>query len=252
MYKYLKFCFKIYHYIQIFLLRIVSKLLSKDFNPSQFNKVLIISPHPDDEVFGCGGLIQSLIQEGKHVELIILSKGEAVHRHCCPNDEDNIVQTRSNLAIKANALLGIPSNQIHHLDFPDGNFISTQDNLDLIDILKARISNIAPTEIFIPHPYENSPDHAAATRIILNTIRDSSISVFYYCVWTWYHMPLYKIPMLKYSSAYLFRIRNQEIKNKAIDTYINNRAKCGVSFSGDLPKPFIFAFRWKYELFFRP
>ena len=64
-------------------------------------------------------------------------------------------------------------------------------------------------------------------------------------------MPVYKILKLKYKNARLLRVANREAKNKAIDVYINNQARCGVSYSGDLPKPFIYAFRWKYELFFK-
>ena len=64
-------------------------------------------------------------------------------------------------------------------------------------------------------------------------------------------MPLYKILKLKYKNARLLRVANREAKNKAIDIYIDNSAPCGVSYSGDLPKPFIYAFRWKYELFFK-
>ncbi|MFQ9809237.1 MAG: PIG-L deacetylase family protein [Segatella copri] len=34
---------------------------------------MIVAPHPDDEVFGCCGLMQRLIAQGKRVELIIMT-----------------------------------------------------------------------------------------------------------------------------------------------------------------------------------
>ena len=251
MYKILKICFKVYHYIQIWILRIIAKFFSVELDISRLNRVLVVSPHPDDEVFGCGGLMQSLVKQGKHVELIILSKGEAVHKHCCPDDEEHIVHARSELTDKANEFLGVESNHIHRLDFPDGNFASAAERKDLIYALGELINEIKPTEIFIPHPYENSHDHVTATEIIEGILKDSSIPIYYYCVWTWYHMPMYKILKLKYKNVRLLRVANWEAKNKAIDVYINNQAKCGVSYSGDLPKPFIYAFRWRYELFFK-
>lgn len=250
MYKILKFCFKIYHYVQVGLLRIFAKCFSRNFQISRLDRVLIISPHPDDEVFGCGGLMKTLIQSGKHVELVVLSKGEAVHKHCCPNDEEHIVFTRAKLTDRANGLLGLSSNQIHRLDFPDGDFVSAENRTDLITALDELIKEINPTEVFIPHPYENSPDHVSATRIVEAILEDVSVPIFYYCVWTWYHMPLYKILKLKYKNARLLQVDDRESKNRTIDVYVKNRAKCGVSYSGDLPKPFIYAFRWKYELFF--
>ena len=248
--KILKFLFKIYHYIQGRLLRVVAMLCSKQLDISRYDKVLIISPHPDDEVFGCGGLMQSLVQAGKKVEVIIMSKGEAVHRYCCPNEEDAIVQARAELTNAANGVLGIAPEDIHRLDFPDGDFASAKGNEALETALGHLIETIAPTEVFIPHPYENSPDHVAATQIVENILQRYPVKTFYYCVWTWYHMPLYKILKLKYKKARLLSVANREAKNKAIDIYIDNSASCGVSYSGNLPKPFIYAFRWKYELFF--
>lgn len=245
------FLFRIYHCVQVYLLRISAKCLSKNLDISQFDRSLIISPHPDDEVFGCGGLTMKLIQSGKHVDLIILSRGEAVHKHCCPGDDEHIVRFRTKLTDEANAVIGMSPNRIYRMDFPDSNFTSAKDNPDLISALRRLIKEILPTEVFIPHPYENSPDHLAATEIIEDILKDASIPIYYYCVWVWYHMPIYKILKLKYKNARLLRVENRESKNKAINVYIKNKAKCGVSYSGDLPKPFIHAFRWKYELFFK-
>lgn len=251
MYKILKYIYKIYHYIQVFFLRLFIRTFSKSLDPSYFSRVLIISPHPDDEVFGCGGLMKSLIQMEKQVELVILSKGEAAHKHCCPDDEERVVRARAKLTDTANGILGVDSKYIHRLNFPDADFASVKSKPDMLMELGKLIKGIAPTEIFIPHPYENSPDHVAATEIIEDILTSITIPVYYYCVWTWYHMPMYKILKLKYKNARLLRVANREAKNKAIDVYINNQARCGVSYSGDLPKPFIYAFRWKYELFFK-
>ena len=225
-------------------------LCSKPFDTSRFSKVLIISPHPDDEVFGCGGLMQSLVLAGKQVEVIIMSKGEAVHRYCCPNEESVIVEARAELTDVANGVLGIAPEHIHRLDFPDGDFASAIGNEALVSVLDGLIKAIAPTEVLIPHPYENSPDHVAATQIVDSILQRYPVKTFYYCVWTWYHMPIYKILLLKYRNARLLRVADRDAKNKAIDIYINNSAPCGVSYSGDLPKPLLHAARWKYELFF--
>lgn len=48
-----------------------------DLTPA--NLSVIFAPHPDDEVFGCCGLMQRLIAQGKRVELIIMT-GEAVRK----------------------------------------------------------------------------------------------------------------------------------------------------------------------------
>jgi LmbE family N-acetylglucosaminyl deacetylase len=226
-------------------------LFSHEFEVSAFSKVLIISPHPDDEVLGCGGLVHSLVQTGKKVEVIIMSKGEAVHRHCCPNEENSIVQARAELTDAANGILGISPEHIHRLNFPDGRFSSINEEDDVLKTLSDLIRNISPTEVFIPHPYENSPDHVAATQLVEQLLQEYVGKIYYYCVWTWYHMPIYKILKLKYKNARLLRVADSEAKNRAIDIYVDNSAPCGISYSGDLPNPLMHAARWKYELFFK-
>lgn len=39
---------------------------------------IIFAPHPDDEVFGCCGLIQRMLAKGKRVELIVMTGGGKV------------------------------------------------------------------------------------------------------------------------------------------------------------------------------
>lgn len=43
--------------------------------PSKKN-ILIISPHPDDEIFGCGNLIYAFTKNNNKVSILFLSKGE--------------------------------------------------------------------------------------------------------------------------------------------------------------------------------
>ena len=52
----------------IFLHLLFRKSISLDIG----DKVLIVAPHPDDEVLGCSGLIQRLLSEGKRVDIVIL------------------------------------------------------------------------------------------------------------------------------------------------------------------------------------
>ena len=81
MYKIIKSLFKIYHYIQGGVLRIVARFCSKQLDISGYDKVLIISPHPDDEVIGCAGLIQALGERGTPPHVIIMT---GVRNHCLP------------------------------------------------------------------------------------------------------------------------------------------------------------------------
>lgn len=231
-------------------MRLITKLSARNFDISTLDRVMVVAPHPDDEIFGCAALMKQLVDAGKLVDLVIMSRGEAVHLHCCPSDTEQIIREREKLALKSNYKLGITAEHLHILDFPDGDFVSVGENDICVAKLRTLIEKLSPSLVFIPHPFENSPDHVAATQILESILQRLTIKTFYYCVWTWYHMPLYKILKLKYKNARLLRVVNRDAKNKAIDIYTKNKARCGISYSGDLPKPFIYAFRWKYELFF--
>lgn len=71
--------------------------------------LLIIAPHPDDEVIGCAGLIQRSLNKGNDVYVIILTGGEASHNGCCGITSQELITARRGLAININRKLGIPT-----------------------------------------------------------------------------------------------------------------------------------------------
>jgi len=48
-----------------------------DFPLKQFRRPVILAPHPDDEVFGCGGLLALWANEGVHAKVVVLTGGQA-------------------------------------------------------------------------------------------------------------------------------------------------------------------------------
>ena len=62
--------------------------------------VLIIAPHADDEVLGCGAAIQWHVEKGDTVYVVILSN-RVINHHI---DEDYIKETKS-IAIKSKEIL---------------------------------------------------------------------------------------------------------------------------------------------------
>lgn len=67
----------LYHRPRHWLLSILAARSGQPIEVSRYHKVLIISPHPDDEVFGCGGLIHELASRNIDTTVVILSQGEA-------------------------------------------------------------------------------------------------------------------------------------------------------------------------------
>ena len=102
--------------IRVLLFRVLFQDSSKLVMP---NSVLIVAPHPDDEVLGCSGLIQRLLNEGKQVDVAILSGGGKSHAGCCKIDESTLIESRRNLSRKAAKIFSLPLENLHFLDYPE-------------------------------------------------------------------------------------------------------------------------------------
>lgn len=218
------------------------------FVVSQIHKAIIVAPHPDDEVLGCSGLIQRMIENGKQVHVVILSGGGKSHQDCCHIDESTLIDSRRNLSRKAAEIIGLPLNQLHFLDYPDGRISYNNPETQRLQTL---IEEISPDVIFIPHKGEGWNDHIEAGKIIREFIRTKTtpIQLYEYCVWFWY----YNVWNIDWKNAFVLKMnqREHQMKLKAIDAYVKPLAPCGKPWSGVLPRIFVKANQWNCELYIK-
>ena len=211
------------------------------------DRILIVAPHPDDEVIGCSGLIQRAISQGKQLYICVLTGGEASHLSCCNLSEDELKKQRLTLTKTIDTQLGILPQHLYFLNFPDGHIHhSHKESKSLEKILK----QINPDVIYIPHQKgEGWSDHIEAGNIIKELIKGTTIQLYEYCVWFWY----YNVWTLDWKNACILRQSPKERQNKlqAIHDYITPLAPCGKPYSGVLPKVFIWGNQWKNELYFK-
>lgn len=209
-------------------------------------KTVIIAPHPDDEVIGCAGLIQTLVERGTPPHVIILTGGEGSHRGCCDTAATAIVETRHQLTLKAAATLGLPESHIHCFHYPDGGVAIEHPETER---LQALLSELAPQSLFVPHRGEGWSDHLQAAEITKHLLKGKDVSIYEYCVWMWY----YNVWRLDYRNARVLRMSRAQHQRKlqTVDEYVTPQAPCGKPWSGVLPKPFLKAARWNKELYFK-
>jgi len=114
--------------------------------------VLVIAPHPDDEVLGCGGVIARHSARGDRVHVVVVSRGVP---DIFPSQE--IEETRSELAA-AHRLLGVE--EVHFLDFPAPR-LDTIPGHALADRLTRFVQEICPRTVYTPHWGDLHSDHKA-------------------------------------------------------------------------------------------
>jgi LmbE family N-acetylglucosaminyl deacetylase len=95
---------------------------------SHNTRLLVFSPHPDDETLGAGGLIQRVLGAGGAVKVVFMTSGDgfpagvAMARHThTPTAQDyrTYGMQRQGEAKRALAVLGVPAKDIIFLGFPD-------------------------------------------------------------------------------------------------------------------------------------
>lgn len=207
---------------------------------------VIIAPHPDDEVIGCAGLIQALVERGTPPDVIVMTGGEGAHRGCCKLAESEIIVERRKLTMEVAKKLGLSESYIYFLDYSD-EYIA-QDCSET-EKLKEILIRLSPKAIFVPHWGEGMPDHIRTADIVKSLMKENEISIYEYCVWMWY----YNVWNLDYGNAYIVKMNKamHERKLRAIEQYMTPLAPCGKPWSGILPKPFLKAARWDSELYFK-
>lgn len=108
--------------------------------------VLVVAPHPDDEIIGCGGAIALHADRGDRVHVALVTRGEG----------GGDAETRCEESRRSADLLG-PS-EVSCLDSADGQVAS---DADLPARLGALIDKVGPRVVYAPSPFEMHPDHVA-------------------------------------------------------------------------------------------
>ncbi|WP_377887695.1 PIG-L deacetylase family protein [Alkalihalobacillus sp. R86527] len=120
-------------------------------------RVLILAPHVDDEIIGCGGAILQYLKEGKEVHIAFLTDGR--NKGSKNNSTEEIIKERKGEAIEVAKAVGIPVEHIHFLDAEDTNLVQE----DLTAPLYELFSTIKPERVFLPVLIDTHIDHYAVS-----------------------------------------------------------------------------------------
>jgi LmbE family N-acetylglucosaminyl deacetylase len=207
--------------------------------PFDDSPALIIAPHPDDEVLGCGGLIALKRKSNVEVSVAFVTAGEAAHDHCCLADRGCIAAKRQALSQKALGVLGATRPAVYRLGFPDGRVPLPQDDAfeSMVGEIARSIDASGAKQVFVPHYYDAHRDHMAVSLATVKTIERRPISVYFYCVWSLYafaRRPVVPIFAEQPLALSIDEVRGQ--KARAVHAYFHERVPdCGAPVSGRLP-----------------
>jgi LmbE family N-acetylglucosaminyl deacetylase len=117
-------------------------------------RLLVLAPHPDDEVIACGGLVAQHLRENRAVRVVIATNGA----------QAGDATTREEESRRGLASLGTPD--LVFLGFPDRGLDD-----DVAPRLREQLLEFRPDLVLVPSPVEIHPDHLALSRAFCELIQ---------------------------------------------------------------------------------
>ncbi len=138
---------------------------------------IVVTPHPDDETLGAGGLIAAQGEIGVPVCIIAVSDGEAAYENFPDLGAIRRAEQRT-----AASKLGVRAENIIRLALPDSD-ISMHENR-LSHMIAAHTNS--RTLLVAPWPYDPHPDHEACGRAARTVAGITGARLVYYLFWAWH------------------------------------------------------------------
>ena len=135
------------------------------FKFSNKSKILIISPHPDDEVIGCGGVIAKAKANKSKLNVLYVTTGST--RQFVTKNTDHSTRIKEIEKVSSYGAFK------YSILFKDKFFVKldTVPQKVLIDLFEDHIQKIKPDIIFIPFSKSYNQDHRAVYTAAITALR---------------------------------------------------------------------------------
>ncbi|MDI6602650.1 MAG: PIG-L family deacetylase [Patescibacteria group bacterium] len=126
-------------------------------------RILVIAPHPDDDLIGCGGSMAMHLEKGNEVFVIYVTNGDAACQQFPP---DEFTKIRKEETLNAGRCLGLKVENLFFLDEQPWRINEEKTRFELLDLIR----QIRPDVCYIPHSSDAHLDHRATHRAALEAI----------------------------------------------------------------------------------
>jgi LmbE family N-acetylglucosaminyl deacetylase len=145
-------------------------------------RAVIVSPHPDDEILGTGGLLAQLSDLGRKVLVIAVTDGTASHPGSSEWPTGRLAATRPQETRDALQRLHMKYVALVRLHLPDGG--GEKYEPELAEALKAHLE---PGDIvFGTWRFDGHPDHESVGRAVTTVAGELDLPFVEVPVWAWH------------------------------------------------------------------
>ncbi len=150
--------------------------------PLTAKRIVIVSPHPDDEVFGVGGILQHALSCGIPVKVFAVTDGEGSHRFKDVSLSQELARRRARESSEALRRLGWEKPFVKRLHIPDTDVTSHRRELQ-----GALSAALRPGDwCLAPWQHDGHPDHDACGEVARIAANAAGSRLLSYLVWTWH------------------------------------------------------------------
>ena len=138
-------------------------------------KLLVVAPHSDDEVLGCGGLISKIKKEGGKVFVLIFNLGFE------KNDTKESQDKRKQEVKEAMNALKVDDYHLVHEKADDNRDLDAEPLHSLIEVIESTsnvsLEKISPTIVAIPTIFSHHQDHVHVHNACIAALRPISTPI---------------------------------------------------------------------------
>jgi LmbE family N-acetylglucosaminyl deacetylase len=152
------------------------------------HRVVVFSPHPDDDTLACGGTIAKAIHEGDDVHVIFMTDGRNSHKVALgiqdnPSPEE-VRDIRRSEAEEAAEKLGLKRGNLVFLDFEDGSLPSRIQEAK--ERVEENLLKLKPEKVFAPDRADLHEDHRSTNLIISSAVKELTLdpNLYTYIIWS--------------------------------------------------------------------
>ena len=156
--------------------------LLEDYRGRKGN-ILVIAPHPDDDVLGAGGTMAAASDQGKGIFSVYITDGGGSPRKNRSISDEAMATRREREALSALRAVGaVGGFFLKRRSEELAGELGRPTEEELTEILQF----IQPEEVFVPAPYERHRTHQRCTRISIDALRTAGnreMTLLGYSLW---------------------------------------------------------------------
>ncbi|CAO5191508.1 putative LmbE-like protein [Frankia sp. AiPs1] len=179
-------------------------------------RVVVVAPHPDDEVLGVGGLLVRLHELGAEITVVAVTDGDGSHPGSPTLTPRQLAEHRIAEQHAALDALGLGQTEVRRAGLPDGRVAGHEPGL--VDLVEPLVT--PQTWVFTTWRGDRHPDHEATGRAAAQAARRVGARLVEYPVWAW-HWAVPSDPDVPWTRARSVHLPEPviEAKQRAVDCY---------------------------------